>query len=150
MSTYRVKKGPKPYVILDKGFLDSPHLSWKAKGLLAYLLARPNDWQVLESDLVAHAKDGRDAVRAALRELKAARYITATQSRKSGRFGGAVYDVHEQPIPRGDYHYIVMSDYPSTENPSTVKHNETLLGMTAEERHCREDDEEAARLAEGI
>jgi len=122
MSVLRVKKGPRPYVILDKGFIDSPHLSWKAKGLLAYLLARPDNWQVIESDLVSHAKDGRDAVRSALRELKVCGYITKTQLRGGkGKFGGVDYDVHEKPVSPSDSHYILISDYPSTENPSTVK-----------------------------
>jgi hypothetical protein len=123
MSTYRVTKGPKPYVVLDKGFLDAPALSWKAKGLLAYLLARPNDWQVREADLVAHATDGRDSVRSALKELKGAGYIVRSQAKaKSGRFAGAQWDVHERPVFRApSSQYIVASDFPATENPSTVE-----------------------------
>lgn len=122
MSTYRVTKGPQPYVVLDKGFLDSPHLSWRAKGLLAYLLARPDDWQVREADLVAHATDGRDSVRAALRQLKFSGYIVRSQAKaKSGRFKGAQWDVHERPISPAHSHYIVVSDSPATGNQSAVE-----------------------------
>jgi len=120
VATLRVKKGPYTYVVLDKMFIDTPGLSWKAKGLLAYLLARPDNWEIRESDLVAHATDGRDSVRTALRELKAAGFIVKAQRRSEvGKFSVAEFDVYERPCA-ADSQYILVGDYPSTEKPSTA------------------------------
>lgn len=42
----RVKKRPSNFVMMDKTFLEDDRLSYKAKGLLAYLLSKPDDWKV--------------------------------------------------------------------------------------------------------
>ena len=39
------------FVILDQRAVDDTRLSWAARGLLAYLLSRPDDWRVLINDL---------------------------------------------------------------------------------------------------
>jgi hypothetical protein len=94
----RVKKRDDPYVILDKLFLSNNALSWKAKGLLAYLLSKPDDWQIAENDLIRQSKDGRDAVRAGLRELEIHGYLTRRQIRVSGgKFARTEYVVYERP-----------------------------------------------------
>jgi len=55
---------------MDKGFLENSDLSWKAKGILAYLLSKPDNWKVVIKDLVNNAKDGKSAVYSGLTELK--------------------------------------------------------------------------------
>jgi len=54
MAIFRVHK--ENYVMLDKGFLNDTRLSWKAKGLLAYMLSLPNDWSFCISNLATHSK----------------------------------------------------------------------------------------------
>ena len=44
----RVKKRPSNFVMMDKTFLEDDRLSYKAKGLLAYLLSKPDDWKVIK------------------------------------------------------------------------------------------------------
>lgn len=120
MSIFRVQKNHEnPYVMLDKFSVNDSGLSWKAKGLLAYLLSKPDDWQVYERDVIAHARDSRDSVRAGLKELEAAGYIQRAQARnESGRFAEKEYRVFERPLVG---HSLVGGDSPATENPSTVK-----------------------------
>ncbi len=40
----RVNKRSNPYVVIDKTALNDDRLSWKAKGVLCYLLSLPDDW----------------------------------------------------------------------------------------------------------
>lgn len=47
--------------MLDKGFLNDIRLSWKAKGLLAYMLSLPDDWSFCISDLATHSKCSRES-----------------------------------------------------------------------------------------
>jgi hypothetical protein len=68
----RIQKRTNPYAQIDKRPLENPDLSWKAKGLLAYLLAKPDDWQIRMEQLANASTDGMKAVRSALAELKEA------------------------------------------------------------------------------
>ncbi|WP_346905943.1 helix-turn-helix domain-containing protein [Clostridium sp.] len=76
MSTIRViKDSDNPYVMLNKTALNDNNLSFKAKGIFAYLMSKPDDWACQVEDLQKHAADGRDSVKAGLRELREHGYI---------------------------------------------------------------------------
>jgi hypothetical protein len=65
-------------------FLDAD-LSWKAKGLLAFLLAWPDERQPPSVDVLATvSRDGRDSVAATMRELIDAGYVM--REHRDGRF----------------------------------------------------------------
>lgn len=123
----RTSKRENPYVMIDKYGLNDERLSWKAKGLLAYLLSKPDDWQVYESDLIKRAADGRDSVRTGLRELEKYGYLSRRQIRgENGSFGHMEYIVYERPITLDDTEEITADGKsvhgeksPQTENPST-------------------------------
>ncbi|MFF5994818.1 DnaD domain protein [Lysinibacillus sp. KU-BSD001] len=109
MTTFRINK-TENFVVLDKGFLNNPQISWQAKGLLAYMLSLPNDWTFNIADLTTRSKNGRDATKAIVKELQEAGYIQKEQSRSErGKFGQTVFLVFETP-----------NKQPSTENPLTV------------------------------
>lgn len=65
----RVEKTPSTYCIISKNFLNDDGLSYKAKGLMAYLLSKPDTWVTTISDLVKHAVDQEKSVRSGLKEL---------------------------------------------------------------------------------
>lgn len=121
----RVQKRENPYVMLDKEFLSNEELSWKAKGLLAYLLSKPDDWQIAEADLIRRSKDGRDAVRAGLRELEASGYLARRQVREpGGKFARTECVVYERPKFGKD-------GWPSNEYSSNGKSAATPLEASA-------------------
>lgn len=66
----RIKKSPKTFAVISKSFLEDENLSWKAKGILAYLLTKPDNWKVIIGDLVNRSTDGKTAIYSALKELK--------------------------------------------------------------------------------
>ena len=102
-SMFRVEKDRNnPYVVLNKEFLNDINLSIKAKGLLAYLLSLPNDWQIYENELVQHHKDGRDSVKAAIKELMNNWYISRTRIRDEfGHLKCYEYRVYESSHQNG-------------------------------------------------
>jgi len=96
LATYRTRKRENPFVQIDKTMINDPEISWKAKGILSYLLSKPDDWITYISDLEKRAKDGRDSVRAGISELIEVGYIEKKVARdENGRFKGYEYIVHE-------------------------------------------------------
>lgn len=66
----RVEKHTKKFVVINKNFLEDKRISFKAKGILTYLLSKPDNWQVMTSELIEASSDGEAAVRSALKELE--------------------------------------------------------------------------------
>jgi hypothetical protein len=60
------------FVIIDQRAIEDTSLSWAARGLLGYLLSRPDDWKVLVNDLRKRGDLGRDGIYRLLRELRSA------------------------------------------------------------------------------
>lgn len=93
------RESEKPFVMIERSIFENTELSWRAKGLLGYLLSRPDDWSVCVADLINRSTDGRDSCYAALKELGDAGYIAKSARPKlAGRFGGFEYVVFEKPV----------------------------------------------------
>ena len=94
----RVRKRPNNFVMIDKTFLEDERLSFKAKGILAYLLSKPDNWKVIVGNLVKYSKDGKSAVYAGLKELKECGYYVKTpirseDGRRISRWESTVYEM---------------------------------------------------------
>ena len=94
----RVQKRPNNFVMIDKTFLEDERLSFKAKGILAYLLSKPDNWKVIVGNLVKYSKDGKSAVYAGLKELKECGYYVKTpirseDGRRISRWESTVYEM---------------------------------------------------------
>lgn len=85
----------------DSGFaqvkndvLNDPRLSWRAKGLFAYLYSKPDDWNFSGIRMMNDSKDGRNGTYAGLKELENAGYL-----RRDKKTDGTVaYFITWQPI----------------------------------------------------
>ena len=89
----------KNYATIDNRVLEDSRLSWKARGIIAHLLSKPDGWEVMTQQLINAGPDGRDAVVSALKELEKFGYITRTEQPRggSGRFDSKTTIVHEEP-----------------------------------------------------
>jgi hypothetical protein len=93
---------PRGWSSIPNALLEDGTLSLRARGLLSYLLSRPEGWET-DSDRLArsvHArKDGRDAIRTALDELVVAGYIVRNRQQDArGRWTSTSFVYHE-PVP---------------------------------------------------
>lgn len=124
MDTKFIKtKKEKNYTVLDNTFIKDNRLSWKAKGLMTYLLSLPDDWTIHLSEIEQHATDGKSALRSAINELKELGYLKAEQKRENNRFAEMVYIIIENPD-------FPLTDFQQTENLQTEKQfteNQPLL-----------------------
>ncbi|HDR8145080.1 TPA: DnaD domain protein [Bacillus cereus] len=74
MATFRVNKS-KNYTTINNTGLRDERLSWKAKGILAYILSLPDDWVFYMEEISTHAEDGIDSLRVGMKELKKYGYV---------------------------------------------------------------------------
>lgn len=132
MATFRVYKESGNFVTVHKDFIHDNNISWKAKGVLLYLLSRPDDWQVYESELQKHAADGRDSLRTGIKELENVGYIQRSRIRdEKGHFKEYEYSVYEQPIQVGKSH-LGNTHLGNTHlgEPDTTNNNSTNNDLT--------------------
>lgn len=83
------------YVVLDKGFLQDKGLSWKAKGLLSYMLSLPDDWEFYLDELEQHATDGMSSLRSGFKELQERGYVSRNRTRQDDGTFKWITTVHE-------------------------------------------------------
>lgn len=109
MSIIRGPRRTGNFYVLDKTISEDVRLTWAARGLLIYLLGKPDHWRVspaaLRNETINTRKPtGRDGVYALLDELMQAGYVVRTQERSpTGLLGETNYFVSEnanpQPLP---------------------------------------------------
>jgi hypothetical protein len=91
------------YTIINNECIKDIRLSWKAKGLMAYLLSLPNDWKINIIELEKHATDGIKALRSGLKELKDLGYIKRfpvrdNETKKIISWEFNVYETPQKPL----------------------------------------------------
>lgn len=69
------KDGTQLFTRIYNSALSDTSISWQAKGLLCYLLSRPDNWRAVLEHLRKLGPDGEFATRSALRELIDAGYL---------------------------------------------------------------------------
>jgi DnaD/phage-associated family protein len=123
MGVIRVQKNSN-YVVMNKTALHDPRLSWKAKGLHAYMLSMPNDWKFYDDELVKHAKDGKDALKSAIKELKQYGYMRRVRRQnEQGKFEWETI-VYEEPYTENPSMEKPSMENPSMENPQLLNNKE--------------------------
>jgi len=84
-----------PYTMVHNSIVNNAKLSWEARGMLVYLLSKPNDWTVRFTDLVRQSSSGSSKTRRIFKELEAAGHIVRTRASVNGVFvwTSIVYEV---------------------------------------------------------
>src|SRR5512139_2030070 len=96
MTTIRVKKDGRYFSASNEPFNDK-RLSWEARGLMGYLLSKPDNWEVRSSDLEGQSKAGSHKVRRMLAELRACGYMNRIRITKEGGKFDWITEVYESP-----------------------------------------------------
>lgn len=118
------------YTIMSNHHLRDQNLSHSARGLLSFLLSLPENWDYSFNGLVAISKEGKDAVRSMINELKDAKYIKISQYRDEKGWFKSKYDVYEYPydmtLKMTNYRTpaFPVPDKPMTENSPQIINKE--------------------------
>ena len=126
------------FTVIDNQVFKS-NLSLKARGLLSTMLSLPDNWHFTEAGLVSILpKDGRDSLRAAIKELETERFLMREQMRdENGKLGDYVWtfcdypQVENQPQQNIEtqVNCVRQVENPVSENPTSV--NLTLDSPTS-------------------
>ena len=95
----RTHKEDGKFFMMHKHPIESAELSWKAKGILTYLMSKPSDWTIRISDLVKHSADGEGALRNGLAEMERAGYLVKRRENDKNGLFNWVCVVYETPVP---------------------------------------------------
>lgn len=100
-----------PFVTIDSATVNDARLSFRARGVLAYLLNKPDGWVVRAETIAKDGTEGRAAIEAALRELRAAGYYRVERRRIGGKWrsGGTI---SETPVPEWAERYAAAEGDP--------------------------------------
>lgn len=128
-----IKRSPRPeahYLIVTNQVVRDSTLSFKARGILAYLLSMPDNWKVSASAIArASDRDGRESILTGLKELENAGYLKRWKHKDdAGNITNesVIYDtpnlvqnhVHNH-VGKGPSYPLPTSDFPTTEKPTT-------------------------------
>jgi hypothetical protein len=82
-----------PFTMIPNALLADTGISWKAKGVISYLLGKPAHWKARTKDIENHGTGGESEIRAALLELRHAGYARLERRTIKGRAVAFVYRV---------------------------------------------------------
>lgn len=113
MTTIRVAKRRR-FTSVDRDTLNDKTISFKARGVLVWLLDKPDDWTTSQERIEREGIEGREAIASAIKELETAGYIRRTRSRDGHGQWHVEWTVYERPgtasrIP------LAVAGNPSTE-----------------------------------
>lgn len=89
----------RPYLNVPSATIRDGRVSFRARGILAYLLDKPDGWRVRALSIATDGTEGRDAIQTALRELAAAGYIRTTRAQSTDGRWTTYTEVSEDAIP---------------------------------------------------
>jgi len=100
--------------------LNNPKLSLKAKGLWVYMQSKPDGWRFSIERISKQMKEGKSAIREAIRELEKHRLLTRVALKdEKGKWNGYNHILYEKPLSENR-----MSDKRMSENYDTLSNKE--------------------------
>jgi hypothetical protein len=83
------------WTAVSRQTINDTRLSFKARGILLWLLDKPDDWVTSAERIESQGIEGREAVRSALKELEQFGYLVRTKYRDADGTWRSEWHVHE-------------------------------------------------------
>ena len=126
---FKVEKN-KNYTVMSNYHLRDKSLSLKAKWLLSLMLSLPDDWDYSLAGLCAICKEGKDAIRSTLKELKDSNYLVIEKHKNNKGLFEYTYLIYEEPqVEKELIHPDTENPYmdnPNMENPTEINTNKII------------------------
>ena len=125
MSVFRVEKNNN-YTVMANYHLRDKELSFKAKGLLSYMLSLPEDWDYSLNGLASVSKEGIKAIKNIVTELKEQGYLKINKIRKENgqyQYEYLIREIPERIEPEYQKGYAVKGESEKGIQINTNKQN---------------------------
>ncbi|APE12389.1 hypothetical protein BO226_19120 [Rhodococcus sp. 2G] len=103
-----MRRGPRladNYTVMSNRVLNDENLSFRARGILVWLLSKPADWSIRSEAIAAQSpSEGRTAVRTAMRELEEQGYLVREKIQNELGQWATIQTVYEEPATSGNPH----------------------------------------------
>ncbi len=117
---YRVIKN-RNFTQVSNDVLHNPKLSLKAKGLMCIMLSLPDTWDFHRDHLVTLSSDGKDSLKAGIKELQIAGHLSISNDRdEKGRIKQWIMEVHETATDLAPQQVYPEVDFPQVDKPQVV------------------------------
>ena len=103
MSAFKIEKNQN-YTVMSNHHLRDRNLSYKAKGLLSFMLSLPQDWDYSLAGLCSIIKENRDGIRSILKELQEHHHVEIEKFRGDQGYSEYNYLIYEVP------HFIILKN----------------------------------------
>jgi hypothetical protein len=116
-----------PYVQISRAVLEDERLSWEARGVLAYLLAKPDNWTIQTEDLKRKGKCGKARILSILAELQEVGYLERNRFQNESGLWRWERHIYESPelnprfLQNSPQPGFPAMDQPAMVEPSTGK-----------------------------
>ena len=100
------------YGTIPNDLLNSIHISFKAKGMYAYIQSKPDNWEFSAERISKQVKEGLPSVISALKELENFGYLARNRYQNNKGFWVVDYLLYEIPIEEN-----LITGKPNEENP---------------------------------
>lgn len=119
------KKSNSNYTIIHNEILQRNDISWKAKGILIYILSLPDDWVIYLEEIMTHATEGRDSFRAGWNELRDKGYVKRYAHKEKGKIIRWITEVNEsvevnKKFSNTKQEVLPLTGLPLMENPTLL------------------------------
>jgi hypothetical protein len=136
-----IKRAPRPdshFTILSNEVLRDQRLSFRARGLLASILSRPDNWSTNAESLARESKEGRNSILTALKELEVNGYLMRRKFQNELGHWVSESVVFDEPKFRNPTSVEPTSVEPTSENGTLLEetykkepYKETISNITS-------------------
>ena len=98
MTIIRAPRPANNFTIIKNEIVRDTKVSYRARGLLAYLLSQPDHWRTNSDRLTYPGTEGRDAIRSALKELSDVGYVVLVKRQRANGTWLTEWLVYDEPI----------------------------------------------------
>jgi hypothetical protein len=125
MPIVRAERPKANFTIVQNTVIRDHRLSFRARGILVFILSMPDNWSTSSDHLGRISKEGRDAVRVAMKELQSAGYIQRIRQQTTRGHWQTVTIVHDNPVDnpvdKWGIYPLPKTDFQASVNQSLIE-----------------------------
>jgi len=122
MSVFKIEKN-RNYTTMSNYHLRDKNLSFKAKGLLSFMLSLPENWDYSMNGLVSVSKENIGAIRTILKELEDNKFLQRIKYQNEKGLFKYDYKIYEYPYDNLPYTENPHMDNPHADNSIQINTN---------------------------